>query len=68
MNRTGIYEMLPVDEVVRNQIMDRLGASTIKKGSVERGHRTLRMDGVEKVITGITTIDEVLRVTQMDVI
>ena len=68
MNRTGIYEILPVDEVVRSQIMDRLGASTIKKVSVEAGHKTLRMDGVEKVIRGITTIDEVLRVTQMDVI
>ena len=68
MNRTGIYEMLPVDEVVRAQIMDRLGAATIKKVAVERGHRTLRMDGVDKVIKGVTTIDEVLRVTQMDIL
>jgi general secretion pathway protein E len=68
MNRTGIYEMLPVDEVVRSQIMDRLGAATIKKVAVEREHKTLRMDGVDKVIHGVTTIDEVLRVTQMDVL
>ncbi|MBN2490596.1 MAG: type II secretion system ATPase GspE [Planctomycetes bacterium] len=68
MNRTGIYEILPIDEVVRAQVMDRLGAATIKKVAVDRGHRTLRMDGVDKVIRGVTTVDEVLRVTQMDVL
>ncbi len=68
MGRTGIYETLPVDEVVRAQIMDREGAATIKKSAVERGHNTLRRDGVEKVKQGITTVDEVLRVTQMDVL
>jgi general secretion pathway protein E len=67
LNRTGIYEILPVDDVVKNQIMDRLGASTIKKVALERGHRTLRQDGVQKVVDGVTTIDEVLRVTQLDV-
>jgi type II secretory ATPase GspE/PulE/Tfp pilus assembly ATPase PilB-like protein len=47
--------------------MDRLGASIIKKGALERGIlKTLRMDGIAKVLRGQTTIDEILRVTQLD--
>ena len=66
-DRLGIYEVLPVVERIREQIVDRVSASVIKKGAAKRGLRTLRMDGAQKVIDGITTIDEVLRVTQMDV-
>jgi general secretion pathway protein E len=65
--RTGIYELMIVDDTVREQVMSRLGASTIKRECVSRGMRTLRMDGAEKVRRGLTTVDEVLRVTQMDV-
>jgi general secretion pathway protein E len=67
-NRTGIYEILPVDDTVREQIVDRASASKIKRTAFERGFRTLRMDGSDKVVRGITTMDEVLRVTQLDVI
>lgn len=65
--RTGIYEIMPIDEIVRNQIMDRVGSNTIKKASVERGMKTLRMDGIEKVIKGQTTLDEILKVTLTDI-
>jgi type II secretory ATPase GspE/PulE/Tfp pilus assembly ATPase PilB-like protein len=65
--RTGIYEVMPIDEIVRNQIMDRVGSNTIKKASVERGMKTLRMDGIEKVIKGQTTLDEILKVTLTDI-
>lgn len=64
--RTGIYEILEINDVVRGQIMDRAGSNTIKKSAVERGMKTLRMDGKDKVVQGQTTLDEVLRVTQMD--
>jgi general secretion pathway protein E len=67
IGRTGIYEILEVNDIVRGQIMDRAGSNTIKKLAVERGMQTLRMDGKQKVILGQTTLDEVLRVTQMDV-
>ncbi|MBI2194993.1 MAG: type II secretion system ATPase GspE [Planctomycetes bacterium] len=66
LGRTGIYELMLVDDIIREQVMGRTGASTIKKGCVERRMRTLRMDGAEKIRRGQTTIDEVLRVTQMD--
>jgi general secretion pathway protein E len=67
VERIAIYEMLEIDDVVKDQIMDRANATTIKKSSIERGRlRTLRMDGIQKVLHGTTTIDEVLRVTQQD--
>ena len=67
-NRTGIYEILPVDDAVREQIVDRASASRIKREAYKRGFRTLRMDGADKVARGITTMEEVLRVTQLDVL
>jgi len=67
VDRTAIYEILPIDDCVKDQIMDRAGASFIKKAALENGTmKTLRMDGISKVLKGNTTIDEVLRVTQLD--
>lgn len=65
-DRTGLYEILPITEKIREYVIDKAGASVIKQEAVKRGLRTLRMDGAKKVLEGETTIDEVLRVTQMD--
>jgi general secretion pathway protein E len=67
-NRTGIYEILPIDDVVREQIVEQVSASKMKRTAVQRGFRTLRMDGAEKVIRGHTTMEEILRVTQLDIV
>jgi general secretion pathway protein E len=64
--RTAIYEFMPVDEVLRTQIMEGSTASQMKRSAIERGMITLRMDGQEKILNRLTTPDEVLRVTQMD--
>ncbi|MDG2149415.1 MAG: ATPase, T2SS/T4P/T4SS family [Planctomycetota bacterium] len=67
VDRTALYEMLPVNETVRVRVMERAGASVIKREAIQSGNlRTLRMDGLNKVAAGVTTIDEVLRVTQKD--
>ena len=66
VDRIAIYEILPVAEEVKEQVMDRASAATIKKTSIARGCHTLRMDGARKVVQGITTCEEVLRVTQLD--
>ncbi|MBN1420841.1 MAG: type II secretion system ATPase GspE [Planctomycetes bacterium] len=67
-DRTAIYEILVVDETIRDQIITRTSASVIKQSAVQRGVlRTLRMDGARKVLEGRTTIEEVFRVTQMDI-
>ena len=66
--RTGIAELLNVDDETREQIMNRLGANLIKQAAVRKGMVTLRDDGIVKVLAGSTTLDEVLRVTQDDVL
>jgi len=67
-DRTAIYEILTVNERIRDQIIARTSASVIKQVAVETGHlKTLRMDGAKKVLEGRTTMEEVFRVTQMDV-
>ncbi len=65
--RTGIYEMMMITEHVQNLIYKRETAGTIKRAALDVGLQTLRMDGARKVLAGITTIAEVLRVTQADV-
>ncbi len=64
--RTGIYEVLPITEEVKNQIVDRASATEIKKAAMRRGLVTLRMDGKQKILDGLTTADEVIRVTQRE--
>jgi general secretion pathway protein E len=64
--RTAIYEFMPVDEVLRTEIMDGSTASQMKRSAIQRGVRTLRRDGIDKIIDGHTTPDEILRVTQID--
>jgi type II secretion system protein E len=64
--RKGIYELLLVTEALRPLIMNRAPATTIAARAIEAGMRTLRTDGWNKVKEGTTTIEEVLRVTQME--
>ena len=64
--RKGIYELLLVTETLRPLIMNRAPASTIAARAMEAGMRTLRTDGWTKVKNGVTTIEEVLRVTQIE--
>ena len=64
--RQGIYELLILNEAIRPLILNRAPASTIAQKAMEQGMRTLRTDGWNKVMTGKTTIEEVLRVTQME--
>ena len=64
--RKGIYELLVVNESLRPLILNRAAATTIAAKAVENGMRTLRTDGWNKVKNGETTIEEVLRVTQIE--
>src|ERR1041384_8015114 len=64
--RMGIYELLILNEAVRPLILSRAPATTIAQCAIEMGMRTLRTDGWNKVRQGITTIEEVLRVTQTE--
>jgi general secretion pathway protein E len=65
--RTGIYELMLINEEIQDLIYRRESAGAIKKAALDAGLQTLRMDGARKVFDGITTIAEVLRVAQADV-
>jgi len=64
--RTAIYEILPVDEVIKDLIVKKTPSGQIKRIAVTRGMRTLRQDGWQKVISGITTPEEVMKVTSQE--
>jgi general secretion pathway protein E len=66
LGRTGIYELLLVDPEICSMIIKQTPAGVIKEYAVSKGMKTLREDGLLKVAAGITTIEEVLRVTQED--
>ncbi len=62
--RTGIYELLLIDDEVRQLILQRADAATLRKAAILGGMLTLAADGWSKVAQGLTTVQEVLRVTQ----
>jgi len=65
--RTGIYELMLIGDEIQELIYQRATAGSIKKLALQSGMQTLRMDGARKALAGITTVAEVLRVTQADV-
>jgi type IV pilus assembly protein PilB len=62
--RVGIYELLTVDDQLRDVIARNPNVSEFRRMCIERGMVTLRGDGMKKVAKGVTTIQEVLRVTE----
>jgi general secretion pathway protein E len=64
--RTGIYEMMLLDDDLRQLVLKNVDSGTIKRQAVSRGMRTLMDDGAQKVVRGITSVAEVLSVTQED--
>ena len=64
--RRGIFEIFKVDDEVRNMINDDLSSPELRKRARELGMRTMREDGVRKVLGGMTSAEEVIRVTMAD--
>ena len=62
--RIGLIELLHLNEALRELIVAKASADAIKKTAIEAGMKTMREDGFKKVLNGVTTIEEVLRVTQ----
>jgi general secretion pathway protein E len=62
--RTGVYEILMISDSIKTTILKTSDSNIIKKQGVAEGLHTLREDGARKVEDGVTTIEEVLRVTQ----
>jgi general secretion pathway protein E len=64
LGRTGIFELLVIDDDVKELISKRLGSHIIKEAAIEKSMSTLREDGLRKALAGETTLEEVCRVTQ----
>ena len=62
--RIGIFELMMVDDAIRNLVTQSIDAKTIKRTAIQRGMNTLRADGARKVLDGVTSIEEVLRATE----
>jgi type IV pilus assembly protein PilB len=60
--RIGVYELMPVTEKVRELILARASSYAIREAAIEAGMRTLKDDAMEKILLGMTTLEESLRV------
>ncbi|MFQ3550325.1 MAG: ATPase, T2SS/T4P/T4SS family [Armatimonadota bacterium] len=61
--RTGIYELLKIDDDIRSAIISRSSAAAIRQIAVDKGMKTLRQAALDKVLSGETTLEELMRVT-----
>ena len=64
--RTGVYEMVPVTEKLRDMLTARASLNDLKRAAREQGHRTLMEDGLIKASRGETTVEELMRAMVID--
>lgn len=62
--RSAIFEIMPITDEVRPLVVANATASSIKQAALNAGMKTLRQDGWDKVLQGVTTVDEIIRVTE----
>ncbi len=62
--RTGIHEVLVIDDVMRQLISEKAPQSTLVEYATQQGFIDMRIDGIKKVVAGITTVEEILRVSK----
>jgi len=65
-DRTAIYEILVVNKAIKELILKKASTDTIREEAIKQGMKTLRLAGWERVIEGVTTPDEVIRITQTE--
>ena len=61
--RVALYEVMPVKDELKELILEGASSAELKKSAIRLGMKSLRMSGLTKVVEGVTTIDEVLRVS-----
>ena len=64
--RQGLYEVMEMTDAIRQLVLDRASAKMIKMQSMKQGMLTLRMCAIRKILSGATTVEEMMRVTQSD--
>ncbi len=66
LGRIGIYEIMLVDDEIRNMILTNVSANDMKRLAIQRGMRTLRQNALRRAEEGLTSLEEVFRVTNAD--
>ena len=66
LGRTGIFELLRTDDGVRQLCVERVSSNRIRQHGLEQGMTTLRQSGWQKVQDGVTSVDEIVRITKGD--
>ena len=66
LGRVALIEALPVSETIRRLIIKRASSAVVKNQAISEGMRTLRMVGIDKALEGVTTLEEIWRVTAED--
>ena len=64
--RTGVFEVLVMDDEVRELVVDKVSTEVLKKKAMESGMREMREDAIKKALLGVTTLEEALNTTQLD--
>lgn len=64
--RTGIFELMPVTDRIRSLTLQRASSAEIRQAAIEEGMKTMQDDGMRKVLEGMTTIEECLRVVYIE--
>ncbi len=64
--RTGVFEVMPMTDEIRGLVLQRASSNTIRDMALQQGMKTMRDAGVEKVLRGITTLEEITRVLVME--
>ncbi|HVT13584.1 MAG TPA: GspE/PulE family protein [Fimbriimonadaceae bacterium] len=60
--RTGVHELMLLNDPIRDEILEKSPSHVLRKLAIENGMKTLQMDAVMKILNGVTTVDEILRV------
>jgi type IV pilus assembly protein PilB len=66
LGRTAIHEIMTINDEIHAMILDSASARTIRAAAVQSGMRTMRIDGMRKVMKGVTTMEEVTRLTRRE--
>jgi type IV pilus assembly protein PilB len=64
--RIALYEVMPMSEAIREAVLAGASSVEIKRAAIDSGMKTLRMSGIGKIAEGLTTVEEVLRITMPD--
>ncbi len=64
--RIAIYEVMPMTDPIRDAVLSGASSAEIKRAAIEGGMSTLRRSGLTKIAEGVTTVEEVLRITMSD--